>query len=100
MMEKYLPNNKFTKEVVFYDDYIFILEDKDPILNKNTFEEQLYISKFEIRNVLDYEPYDPSDPERESSLRQKPVASCPSIKLTCSDGSMESFQKRFKYSLC
>lgn len=39
MMEKYLPNNKFTKEVVFYDDYIFILEDKDPLLDKNTFEE-------------------------------------------------------------
>lgn len=50
--------------------------------------------------MLDYEPYDASDPERASSLRQKPVVRCPSIKLTCSDGSMESFQKRFKYSLC
>ena len=28
MMEDYLPNDKFTKEVLFFNDYILILEDK------------------------------------------------------------------------
>lgn len=102
MMESYLPNTKFTKEVLFYDDYMFTLtaEEIDTLKqdNENMFCESLSISKFEITSTLDYQP---DKPELVLSRRQEHVVSCASIELTCSDGSVKvnEFLKRFRTAL-
>lgn len=84
MMENFLPYTKFTHEVMFYDDYLYVLSDgtSNTLGRGNSFEEQLCVSKIEIYDTLDYQPYEPS---RDESKKQEHVVKVPSIELTNSD---------------
>lgn len=63
LMEPYLPNTKFTKDVLFYDDYLFTLMDEEIVLQNmkkpNEFIELLVLSRIVIAPFLDYQFYDP-----------------------------------------
>lgn len=59
MMETFLPHTKFTKEVMFYDDYLFTMtEEEIDVIDwetNNEFIEQVQINRIEIATFLDYQ---------------------------------------------
>ena len=65
MMEKYLPNTKFTYSVVFFDDFLYILTNSSMDFGMHQgmirqseylYEEKLQINKIEIASSFDYQP--------------------------------------------